>query len=379
MIDYDNWHNIVTGGNTLLPFDKWSTNTNLHKLWNSRIKPDDVRYISCDGKVEIFVRKVYDWLDNHLDTFLQEVYKSGFMETGWRNFDQVTNYDENSIANTANNPGYFRNICSAQIVECGGDGDRSLCIRDSIIRTLNGEVRKTFTMPAIWKNIETGKVGSNMVLTFNKSCKLPSIFSPNVYRYLLNRMHKHQLGKSILFGTASWGVPVVASIDCGYNTVGIVDVQDGVLDACHDIHNEFTPNYMLQTYHTQSEVMDKMIVSGWDHIISCPPYYDLEVYGGSNKQSTDLYTTYNDWLENYWRKTVLSSKNLLSKNGIFAFVMGYHVRYQYMSRDMVEIAKQEGFELIEEVKIVPKRKTANIYLSPVEKYEVCSFFRKFKT
>jgi D-lyxose ketol-isomerase len=42
---------------------------------------------------------------------------------------------------------------------------------------------------------------------------------------------------------------------------------------------------------------------------------------------------------------------------------------------MVEIAKQEGFNLVEEIKIVPKRKTDNMYLSPVEKYEVCSIFK----
>lgn len=376
MITYKDWYNIVTGGNKLLPWEQWHANTNLYKLWNSRIKKDDPRYISCNGDPKLFVRKVYDWLDNHLDQFLQAVYASGFEESDWRDLNTVTHYDENSIANTANNPGYFRKMCAAQIVECGGDGDRSLAIRDSIIRTLQGEVRKTFTMPAIWNNIESGKVGGNMVLTFNKSCKLASIFSPNVYRYLLLRMHKHMPGTSILFGTASWGVPVVASNIGNYNKVGIVDVQDGVLDACHDIHKEFMCNYFLHTYHTPSETMDKMVSTGWDHIISCPPYYDLEVYGGSDKQSTDLYGTYHDWLENYWKKTVINSKNLLNDDGVFAFVMGHHVRYQYMSKDMVEIAKSEGFELVDEVKIVPKRKTKNMYLSPIEKYEVCSYFRK---
>jgi tRNA1(Val) A37 N6-methylase TrmN6 len=121
--------------------------------------------------------------------------------------------------------------------------------------------------------------------------------------------------------------------------------------------------------------MDQVIDKKYDHIISCPPYYDLEIYGASEQQSTDLYKTYDDWLENYWRKTVIASKKLLNLDGCFAFIMGYHVRYQYMSRDMVEIAKQEGFKIVDEINIVPKNKPKNVYLSPIEKYEICSIFK----
>lgn len=375
MNTYEQWRDIVTGGNTLLPWDEWHARTNLYRLWESRINASDPRRIDC-GDPHTFVRKVYEWLDQHLDAFLLAVYESNFVDRGWRDFDVVTQYDENSISNTPNNPGYFRNWCTDDIVECGGDGDRSLAIRDSIIRTLHGEVRKTFTMPAIWDDIKNGTVSSKMVLTFNKSCKLASVFSPNVYRYLLHRMQTHQRGTSVLFGTASWGVPVVAAEDCGYNTVGIVDVQDGVLDACDQIHVNRMCRYTLQTYHTRSEVMDDMIAPGWDHIISCPPYWDLEVYGGSPLQSTTLFDTYDAWLEGYWRPTVLASINLLTSNGIFAFIMGRYVRYQWCARDMTKIATECGLQLIDTVRIMPKRKTSKLYATSTEKWEECLYFKR---
>jgi hypothetical protein len=374
----------VRSGQVLLPKDQWKKKTNLYKIWQQRVDENDIRYKLCQGDVEKFVDSIYSFLEHHLDEFLGEVYDGSFSSKKFRDIDNVNLVNNTTICNTPNNPGYFRNICFEEIVICGGDADINLSIKNAITNTLNGKIRKTFFMPALFEDIFNGKVSSNIVLTFNKSCKLVSIFSPNVYRYLLKCLKKHSTNStSILFSTASWGVPVIAADTLDYDIVDIVDVQNSVLQKCHTIKNELDQNkntlfdnvYALETHHTPSEVMDQIINKKYDHMISCPPYYDLEIYGASDKQSTDLYKTYPDWLENYWRKTVIASKNLLNEDGVFSFVMGHHVRYQYMSRDMVEIAKQEGFKLVEEIKIVPKRKTDNMYLSPVEKYEVCSIFK----
>jgi len=375
----------VKDNQTLLPKDEWKKKTNLNSIWKQRVDKDDIRYKLCNGDVTQFVECVYKFLEDHLDEFLGAVYDGSFSPKKFRDINAVTLLDEKTICNISNNPGYFRNIFFEEIVICGGDADIKLSIKNAIVNTLNGKIRKTFFMPALFEDIFNGKVSSNIILTFNKSCKLVSIFSPNVYRYLLRRLKKYSKNsKSILFATASWGVPVVAADDLDYDIVDIVDVQGTVLQKCHDIKKEldqaknllFENVYTLETFHTPSEEMDKMIHKKYDHIISCPPYYDLEIYGASDKQSTDLYKTYPDWLENYWRKTVVSSKNLLNDDGVFSFVMGHHIRYQYMSRDMVEIVKQEGFQLVDEIKIVPKRKPNNLYLSPIEKYEVCSIFTK---
>lgn len=376
--------NYVKNNQSLLPFQEWKSNTNLYKVWNARVDENDIRYKLCGGSVEIFVEAVYNFLDKHLDTFLGLVYEKSFTDKKFRNIDTVKTLNDTTVISTANNPGYFRNICFQEIVQCGGDADINLSIKQSIVNTLGGHIRKTFFMPALFKDIYDGVISSNLLVTFNKSCKLVSIFSPNVYRYLLRALQKHSIqSKSILFATASWGVPVIAADSLGYNQVAIVDVQSTVLDKCHLIKDDlfsrknplFDSTYTLTTHHTPSELMDTVISCGFDHIISCPPYYDLEIYGASQQQSTDLYKTYDQWLEGYWRRTVVASKKLLDSGGVFSFIMGHHVRYQYMSRDMEAIAIEEGFNLVGQIKILPKQKTTNIYLSPVEKYEVCSIFK----
>lgn len=374
----------VKNNQTLLPFQDWRKNTNLYQIWKQRVDASDIRHQLCGGDVERFIRVIYDFLDQHLDEFLGLVYDKSFSDKKFRDINSVNLIGTDAIAGTANNPGFFRNVCFEEIVQCGGDADISLSIKQAISNTLNGKIRKTFFMPALFEDIYHGRISGNMLLTFNKSCKLVSIFSPNVYRYLLRNLAKYSAVKqSVLFATASWAVPVIAADDLGYSTVDIVDVQASVLDKCHTVAQNlfakknmlFDDVYTLNTYCTPSEVMDTVIDKTYDHIISCPPYYDLEIYSASNQQSTDLYKTYEEWLEGYWRRTVRASKRLLNPDGAFAFIMGYHVRYQYMSRDMVKIAQQEGFRLVNEIKILPKEKTKNMYLSPIEKYEVCSTFK----
>lgn len=384
MPDKQQFIDYVKNNQTLLPKIDFKKKTNLYKIWDRHVDETDIRYKLCNGNVETFVDVIYDFIDKHLDEFLGHVYDGSFAPKEFRNLDTVKLLDIKTISNVANNSGYFRNVCYEEIVICGGDGDIKLSIKNAITNTLNGKIRKTFFMPALFEDVFNGKISSNMILTFNKSCKLVSIFSPNVYRYLLKCLSKHsENNNTILFATASWGVPVVASDDLKYTTVDIVDVQSSVLDKCHIIKTDmdskknllFDDVYNLNTYCTPSEVMDTVINNKYDHIISCPPYYDLEIYGASNNQSTDLYKTYEDWLENYWRRTVRASKKLLNENGAFAFVMGHNIRYHYMANDMSDIVQQEGFIKVDEIKILPKAKTKNIFLSPVEKYEVCPIYR----
>ena len=378
--------NYLKDNSSLSEKDQWKKNTNLYTIWNRYVDSNDIRYKLCNGDVEIFVDTIYFFIETHLNEFLGIIYDNTFSDKTFKPIDNVKVNGNEIIFNKSNNPGYFRNICFKEIVICGGDNDINLSIKQAIVNTLNGKVRKTFFMPSFFEDIYNVKISSNMVLTFNKSCKLASIFSPNIYRYLLKCLKNHSAkSDSILFATASWGVPVVAANHCGYKTVDIVDVQAEILNKCHNIWDDMVKQqtnilvdidtYTIETFCTPSESMDQIINKKYDHIISCPPYYDLEIYGASDKQSTDLYKTYPEWLESYWRKTVIASKKLLNENGVFAFIMGRYVRYQYMSDDMVKIAMQEGFTLIDEIKIIPKKKPNNIYLTTIEKYEICSIFK----
>ena len=134
--------------------------------------------------------------------------------------------------------------------------------------------------------------------------------------------------------SASWGSPVIATLnEEKYSDIHIVDVQQDVLNVCEDIFNDYVdkphrklfgtkPPYSLKTFCIPSENMTEVIDGDYDTVFFCPPYYDLEIYGGSDLQSTTLYQTYEEWLDLYWRKTVNECYKVLNTGGMFCFVMG---------------------------------------------------------
>ena len=61
----------------------------------------------------------------------------------------------------------------------------------------------------------------------------------------------------------------------------------------------------------------------FDVVFFSPPYYRLEMYAGKN-QSTSKYTSYQEWLENYWRKTMLLCYHVLKPGGKMCYILsGY--------------------------------------------------------
>jgi hypothetical protein len=61
----------------------------------------------------------------------------------------------------------------------------------------------------------------------------------------------------------------------------------------------------------------------FDLVFFSPPYYRLEMYAGKN-QSTSKYPTYDAWLENYWRKTMLLCYHVVKPGGKMCYILsGY--------------------------------------------------------
>jgi tRNA1(Val) A37 N6-methylase TrmN6 len=119
--------------------------------------------------------------------------------------------------------------------------------------------------------------------------------------------------------------------------------------------------------------MSSVLTETYDKIFFCPPYYDLELYGGEN-QSTTLYSDYDTWLDEYWRQTVQECDKVLKEGGVFSFVMGALCREKTMASDMLKIA-EEKFTLVDELRILPpteSTKAANV----VDKYEICYILKK---
>ena len=215
-----------------------------------------------------------------------------------------------------------------------------------------------------------------------------SIFSPVIYKMLLDKTNEylHKDNRKILIPSASWGTPVIATLnEEKYSDIHIVDVQQEVLIVCENIFNDYVDTpfrklagvekpYNLKTFCVPSERMTEVIDKDYDTVFFCPPYYDLELYGGSELQSTTLYQTYEDWLNVYWRKTVNECDSVLKSGGLFCFVMGLECRKHKIGFDMKTIA-EEKFTLKKEIKILPPIESTRDS-NKIEKYEICYIMKK---
>lgn len=89
----------------------------------------------------------------------------------------------------------------------------------------------------------------------------------------------------------------------------------------------------------------------FDMCMSCPPYFTLEKYSHDDTQSYNKYAEYEDWLSEYWNKTVVNCKTYLKDNGYFVLIIKDVFRKYNLKDDMCKIIKDNGFEYVEEYAI----------------------------
>ena len=291
----------------------------------------------------------------------------------------------NIINHKSNNVRYIRNINLQSILDCeGADGKSIKNIYKDALEL--GKIDRCMTVPSVFKDSYDGNYDT-FVVTMKTVSGQMSIFSPTVYNSLLIETDKYAESKKqkLLIPSASWASPILATMNSkNYTELHIVDVQPEVLKTSEELFKHIhtgdllhEPPYDLKTFCTPSEKMTDVIDKEYDKVFFCPPYYDLELYGGSELQSTSLYKTYKEWLDLYWRKTVNECDSVLKSSGLFCFVMGKLCRGYEMGNDMKNIA-EEKFTLKQEIKIIPPIESTRDSNSTIEKYEICFIMKKDK-
>ena len=351
----------------------------LGELWD-KLESNDIRKTLLKNKEDL-----YEWCYNF-------IHSDGPLELY---FDQRLSYIDvkpvlslpiknNIINHKSNNVRYIRNINLQSILDCeGADGKSIKNIYKDALEL--GKIDRCMTVPSVFKDSYDGNYDT-FVVTMKTVSGQMSIFSPTVYNSLLIETDKYAESKKqkLLIPSASWASPILATMNSkNYTELHIVDVQPEVLKTSEELFEHIhrgglfndTP-YDLKTFCIPSERMSEVIDKDYDKVFFCPPYYDLELYGGSDLQSTTLDKTYKEWLDLYWRKTVNKCDSVLKSSGLFCFVMGKQCRGYEMGNDMKTIA-EEKFNLIDEIKILPPvESTRDSNNNMIEKYEICYIMKK---
>lgn len=109
---------------------------------------------------------------------------------------------------------------------------------------------------------------------------------------------------------------------------------------------------------------------------SSPPYYDKEIYS-SDKTQAYSGRSYDDFLKEYWLKTILNVRSLLNEKGLFIINICDKQENKNIKEDMENKITENGFEKIEEYKLalIKSHLSNKVGTENTMKYESIDVFR----
>jgi 16S rRNA G966 N2-methylase RsmD len=168
-----------------------------------------------------------------------------------------------------------------------------------------------------------------------------SIMNPYLV-YSLNSSILH--GKKVFTPTLGWSSYLYGFLESGIEEYVGVDVIPKVCNISKQIA-EFYGFNNIEIYCQPSEDLlnNKRFLNkytdNFDIIFFSPPYYRLELYNGG-EQSTDRYKDYDQWLKNYWEKTIKLCYLVAKKKCKLCYIVSNYDNYSSMVNDMNSITNK---------------------------------------
>lgn len=310
----------VKSGARLIPLKQYMKNNNIHKddiqlLYNNIIKRSE--YLTRFYKTSIHIDdiKITDppMPKSHLDNNSLVKYKNIIRNIHFRNILQKTKSGFENI------PSFLDMLFDLYLRE----------IIDYKILT-----------PSAIHYMREGRIGS----VFSSFYFRASIMNPYLV-YSLN--HNVLKGQCIFTPTLGWSSYAYGFAECpivkeyvGIDVIGDVckktaDFLKNYPNITHEIYCKPSEDFLLNS------VFLKRYKNHFDTVFFSPPYYELELYPGSN-QSTTRYKTYEEWLEGYWHSTIRLCFHVLQKGGKLCYILssGGGKSQTNILEDMNKITKQ---------------------------------------
>jgi hypothetical protein len=149
------------------------------------------------------------------------------------------------------------------------------------------------------------------------------------------------------FGGRFLGALVSGSVKFYYGT----DPSTETFNGLQQMQNDFQCLGMYSLIQKRGSE-DKFIFSqDIDLCFTSPPYFNTEKYSDEATQSYMAYDNVQDWNEKFLRKTIQNCYSCLKSTGHMIINVANVITHKSLQDDTVRIAKEEGFELIETLKM----------------------------
>ena len=195
------------------------------------------------------------------------------------------------------------------------------------------------------------------------------------YKTMLDVFDKYNVNNNYYDYSCGWGVRLLASLSNNINYFG-TDPNYELVDSLNELSKDFIEITRSNTKADIKPIGSEIKVDNWVGKIglafSSPPYFDLEHYNVGN-QSIDN-TSYENWINGYWKSTVDNIYDYLIEGGYFLLNMK-NIKNHNTLDDMSEVIDKKGFIFVENLEL---KNINRIFLKQNGKNtnEVISVFRK---
>ena len=150
-------------------------------------------------------------------------------------------------------------------------------------------------------------------------------------------------GGTVFDYSAGWGARLLAAMSLGIRYYGVDPLTSNPLNRMIDF---FKGNAKVINGISENIDIYKNIPLV-DHIMSSPPYFKLEIYSADKTQSYNRYPEYQEWLLNYFKKTVENCLGIMKNSGTFGLVVVEKYKKYNLGKDMIDICLSCGLEKID--------------------------------
>lgn len=171
-------------------------------------------------------------------------------------------------------------------------------------------------------------------------------YNVSLFKPMIGKLLYENFARSRVFDySAGWGARCLAAMSLGLEYYGV-----DPLTSCE-------VNKMMKFFNGKGFVLngcseDVEIYCHFpkvDCVLSCPPYFDLEIYSDDARQSTNKFREYDKWLGFYWRETVKNCISILEEDGFFVLIIKDMVGKHNLAENMSKICLESGLNFHREL------------------------------
>lgn len=203
-------------------------------------------------------------------------------------------------------------------------------------------------------------------ISFYSGAKGAAQFNPAWAKWLIGKYKPEGTDSvSILDSCGGWGGRMVGAAISGASLYSYIEPEPDTFKGLQELSLFLTSCGVATSfrgYNVQAEASDtnQVISDKHDMLLTCPPYYDHEIYSRHCSQSTTNFKTYHTWKKGFLLPMLQNSVRMLKEGATAILVMGDVGKYQLVT-DTINIALSEGLHLVTIVDICGSGRRAAEY------------------